>query len=219
MPQGSILGPLLFLLYINDLSKIINNESVPILFVDDTSILFMHRSPICFNININKFFEISIRCFKENLLSLNFKKTQYIQCITKNNMLTCRKIRYGNKTFPNVSHTKFVSLTVDNTFFRRNRTDLLTNKISTSCYVLRSVKTYTSHSTVIMTFYTLFHSIMTCGSIFWGNSSHSQNIFKIRKMAIRIIVGCKSRGSCRNMFQNWKIYPLNHTTFFLSFYW
>jgi len=56
VPQGSIFGPLLFLLRIHDLLKVINNESVPILCVDDTSILFTYPNPIDFNINIHKFF-------------------------------------------------------------------------------------------------------------------------------------------------------------------
>jgi len=54
--QGTIFGPLLFLLRILDLLKMINNESVPILYVDDTSILFTHSNPINFNINIRKVF-------------------------------------------------------------------------------------------------------------------------------------------------------------------
>jgi len=56
VPQGSIFGPLLFLLRIHDLPKMINNESVPILCVDDTSILFTHPNLIDFNINIHKVF-------------------------------------------------------------------------------------------------------------------------------------------------------------------
>jgi hypothetical protein len=136
VPQGSILGPLLFLLYINDLIKIINNESVPILFVDDTSILFTCPHPTDFNKNIHQVFETSYRWFKAHLLSPTFEKPQCIQFITKNNTLTCRKIRYGNKTISNVSHTRFFVLTLDNRLPWKGHIDLLIYKLRSACYYL-----------------------------------------------------------------------------------
>jgi hypothetical protein len=57
VPQGSILSPLLFLLYINDLSKIINDKVIPILFADDTSLLVASSSYRALCINTNTVFK------------------------------------------------------------------------------------------------------------------------------------------------------------------
>jgi hypothetical protein len=72
--QGLILGPLLFLLYINDLPKTINNKTIPILLADDTSLLVTSPNLNDFQVNINTVFHCIHEWFKVNLLSINLLK-------------------------------------------------------------------------------------------------------------------------------------------------
>ena len=78
MPQGSILGPLLFLVYTNDLPKAIEHKALPILFADNTSIFLTSPNNIQMQKDLNIVFEQLNKWFKSNLLFLNFDKTCFI---------------------------------------------------------------------------------------------------------------------------------------------
>ena len=77
MPQGSSLGPLLLILYINDLPNA-SELTDPLLFADDTSILYSHSNPNCLESLLNDELQNSGVWLKCNKLSVNLKKTNYV---------------------------------------------------------------------------------------------------------------------------------------------
>ena len=112
-----------------------------------------------------------------------------------------------NNRISNSLYTKFLGLIVDNTLSWKPHIDHLINKLSTACYVIRSVKPYMNRN-AIMIYHSLFHAVLTYGIIFWRNSSHSIQVFRVQKKAIRIIIGCGNRESCGNLFKELNILPL-----------
>jgi hypothetical protein len=91
------LGPLLFLIYINDLPKIVDGNVIPILFADDTSILVKGSSLGGFQNKISNTFTCINKWFEINLLSINVNKTHCIQFKTKNEPTIDINIVYNNQ--------------------------------------------------------------------------------------------------------------------------
>jgi hypothetical protein len=81
-------------------------------------------------------------------------------------------------------------------------------KLSSACYIMRSIKSYMSLNTLKTIYYSYFKTIINYGLQFWGNSPHSLKIFRMQKKKIGIMIGCNSRVSCRNLFRRLQILPL-----------
>ena len=83
--QGSILGPLFFLICINEILNILAGPSKPILFADDTSIIIKNSSPSKFKEDINNIIDNINDWFRGKSLSVNFDKSYFLQLRPKNN--------------------------------------------------------------------------------------------------------------------------------------
>ena len=113
VPQGSILGPLLFLIYINDLCNVSKALDF-ILFADDTNIFFSHKDPIVLMELVNTELQKLSCWFQANKLSINVKKSNYIIFKTSQNRQKLNLDFSINDTkIDRITETMFLGVIID----------------------------------------------------------------------------------------------------------
>jgi len=137
--------------------------------------------------------------FKANLLSLSFEKTSFMQFLTKNTSNMNVNIGYYTP-IPYTTYIKFLGIIIDDTLAWKIIIEMITTKLSSVCYAVRAIKPFVSQDILNMMYNSYFLFIMKYGIILWGNSTNNKNIFRLQKKVIRIIMGVRTRVSCREFF-------------------
>jgi hypothetical protein len=153
--------------------------------------------------------------FKINFVSLNLDKTHFIHFTTRNTPYMNITVTDNPSTITNMNWIKFLGLTIENNLCWRTHWDLLLLKASKVSFTIRTIKSYMSQEVLLMVYHAYFHFVLCYGIIFWGNSSHSIDIFRLQKWVIWIICGIKNTDSCRDYFKQLKIFPLQSQYMFL----
>jgi len=208
VPQGSVLGPLLFHIYVNNLPKTINDNNIPILFADDTSIIVKSPTPKDFQTNMVEAFDSVNKWFKVNSLSINVEKTHYIQFKIKNKPAFDINIICDNKSITPATDIKFLGIYLQDSINWSCHIEYIIPKLSSACYVMRIIRPIMPTNNLTTVYYSHFNAIITYGLPFWGNSPQSTKIFKMQKRIVRITMGYRSRVSCRSLFKRLGILPL-----------
>ena len=186
VPQWSCLGPLLFLIYINDLpntSKILTF----FLFADDTNMYFEHKSLSKLEHIINKELRKINDWLIINRLSLNIQKTNFVVFHPYNKPLKNKiTLIFGRNAIKESLSIKYLGLLIDSTLSWKSHCDKLSNRISRATGILYKIRPYVKKETLIMLYYSLVYPHLIYGIEVWG-SSMSSNISKIYLMQKKLV--------------------------------
>jgi hypothetical protein len=137
-----------------------------------------------------------------------------MQFKTKNTLSPDTILMFNNNVITEVSHITFLGLIIDDTLSWNLHIDRVMKRLTTECYMIRTVKPCMSCSSLIVIYYSLFHSVLAYGILFWGISSNSDKLFKLQKRVVRIMTDHRSRTSCRDFFEKLEILPLKSVYIF-----
>ena len=176
VPQGSILGPLLFLIYINDLPNCVT-KSVPFLFADDTTIVKSGTNLIDLHRDMNEELFKLQKCCEINKLSLNNKETKYILFKLKNKHVHFTTLIFRGAPIERIGNDcetkafKFLGHWVDDNLTWDIHTNKLINKLNSANFALSKVKTKFPFKARLTIYNSLVHSNLMWGSLVTGVTS------------------------------------------------
>lgn len=187
VPQGSILGPVLFLIYINDMEGSLPHTHT-IFYADDTTILLSAEGLDSVMAESNELISRAQEWFTANELALNKNKTGTL-------ISSLRSIDVAGN-----DPVKFLGVYLDADLSWGAQGDNLASSLSKICYALRQLATSVSTGVLRTAYFALFHSKMSYAVVAWGHSAVRHRIFGLQRRAVRIVGGLGYREDCKGAF-------------------
>lgn len=205
IPQGSVLGPILFIIYINDITDINADMENCYLtnYADDTNLLVTGKDFSIVEDRVQNSMAVIDQWFRKNKLILNNSKTNVMVFKTnRSNLYTPHSLNIGSQPVEIGESTKFLGMTLDSTLSWDLHIEQLVNRLNSVSYSLRVISKYVNMGAKKVVYYANFESLIRYGIILYGGSRDMDRIFVSQKRALRTILYLKPRETCRGQFKH-----------------